>query len=145
MRLSPVCERVRFQVSLRLDGELSQFEQAMLSAHVARCAACRAFQDDLAGITRHVRATPLELLERPIVLPRRRRALARPLQVAAVAGVVLAVGLGSAIGLLQSGRATQPQLDRIVRPAYLDSTDYEMSLIRQVEQARLVTQFLKAQ
>ena len=35
-----VCARVREQVSLELDGELSQLEQRMLAAHLERCAAC---------------------------------------------------------------------------------------------------------
>lgn len=144
MRPSPICERVRFQVSLELDGELSQFEQAMLTAHVARCAECRAYQDDLLAITRQLRTTPLELLESPIVLPRRRRALARPFQVVAVAAVALAA-VGSVTGLLQSGRSTQPQRNPTVRPAYLDSMSYEMHLIREAKQQRFFTQFRNAQ
>jgi anti-sigma factor RsiW len=142
MGLSPICERVRFQASLELDGELSQFERAMLTAHVARCEACRAYQDDLLALTRHMRTTPLELLTSPIVLPRRRRAVARPLQFAALAAVVVATA-GSAAGLLESDLSTPPQ--RPARPAYLDSVSYEMHLIRQANQQRFFEQFRNAE
>ena len=40
-----VCSRVREQVSLELDGELSQLEQRMLGAHLERCGGCAAYAD----------------------------------------------------------------------------------------------------
>jgi predicted anti-sigma-YlaC factor YlaD len=38
------CDHARARVSLALDGELSQVEQALLRAHVGRCAACAEFE-----------------------------------------------------------------------------------------------------
>jgi predicted anti-sigma-YlaC factor YlaD len=102
------CERVRSLVSLGLDGELSQIEQAALRAHVGRCAACAEFALDLEALTTELRTAPLE---RPAVahMPARRRSALRTLQVAAaVAAVVLAAGMGSLAGSLTSRDGTTP-------------------------------------
>ena len=50
--LAMECERARSRVSLGLDGELSEVEQAMLRAHVGRCAACAAFERDIDTVER---------------------------------------------------------------------------------------------
>ena len=67
------CERARECASLRLDGELSEFEQALLGAHLARCEPCRSFAHELESLTDHMRTTPLARLEQPVSLPARRR------------------------------------------------------------------------
>ena len=94
-------------VSLGLDAELSEFEQALLRAHVARCAACAGFAHNADAVTRELRAAPFE---RPSVAgmpPRRRSVAMRSLQVgAAAAAVALAAGLGGLAGSLHS-RSTQ--------------------------------------
>ena len=38
-----LCERARQWASLRLDGELSELENALLDAHLGRCQACSGF------------------------------------------------------------------------------------------------------
>jgi len=89
-------------VSLGLDAELSELEQALLRAHVARCAACAGFAHNADAVTRELRAAPFE---RPSVagMPPRRRLAMRSLQVgAAAAAVALAAGLGSLAGSLNS-------------------------------------------
>lgn len=100
------CERARSWVSLGLDGELSEVEQALLLAHVVRCAACAGFERDADALTRKLREAPLE---RPAVagmLPRSRSAAMRSLQVGAAAAVVaLAAGLGGLAGSLNSHNA----------------------------------------
>jgi predicted anti-sigma-YlaC factor YlaD len=97
------CERARSWVSLGLDGELSEIEQALLCAHVGRCAACAGFERDADALTRELRAAPLE---RPAVAgmpPRRRSVAVRSLQVgAAAAAVALAAGLGGLAGSLNA-------------------------------------------
>jgi predicted anti-sigma-YlaC factor YlaD len=98
-----LCERTREWVALRLDGELSEFETAIMDSHLERCEACRGFADDVAAIARELRSTPLEPLRRPIEVesPRRLRLPLRHVQVAAAAAlVVLATGLGSLYGAL---------------------------------------------
>jgi hypothetical protein len=55
---SVVCDRVRAQISLDLDSELSQLERAMIAAHVVRCAECHAFRARVRWFTRELRAAP---------------------------------------------------------------------------------------
>ena len=52
---SAACDRVRAQISLELDSELSQLERAMVAAHVVRCAGCRAFRTGVTAVTRYSR------------------------------------------------------------------------------------------
>jgi anti-sigma factor RsiW len=102
------CERTRMRVSLKLDGELSQVEHAMLRAHTRRCGACAEFAQDLGAVTRRIRKTPNERPLRIGVPARRRSAGTRSLQAcAAVIAVVAAVAFGSLTGSLSSGRQEQ--------------------------------------
>ena len=94
------CERAREWVSLQLDGELSELERTLMRAHLDRCADCQAFSADLSSLTMELRTAPLELLLRPVVVPRSpRRVVVRALRVAApmAAGVAVAFGLGLSI------------------------------------------------
>src|SRR6476646_10689130 len=100
--LAAECERARARASLGLDGELSQLEQALLRAHVGRCAACAEFASDVGALTQELRTTALE---RVVVeaLPARRRSGRRTFRLgAAAAVVVIAAGLGSLAGSLSS-------------------------------------------
>jgi predicted anti-sigma-YlaC factor YlaD len=97
------CERARSWVSLELDGELSEVEEALLRAHVGRCADCAGFERDAAALTRELRAAPLEASAVAVMSPRRRSAAMRVLRVgSAAAAVALAAGLGSLAGSLNS-------------------------------------------
>ena len=103
------CERAREYASLALDGELSQFEQALLTAHIQSCAGCRSYHVGLVATTERLRNAELERLERPIVLPRRQRVSFRNVQVGlAAALVVTAVGLGGLFSSLGSGEPVRP-------------------------------------
>ena len=53
-----VCSRVREQVSLELDGELSQLEQRMLGTHLERCPRCAAYAADVRDVTERIRNAP---------------------------------------------------------------------------------------
>ena len=98
-----LCERARGWASLALDGELSEFERALMTAHVERCAECARFAEELRGFTDELRAAERASLPRSVELPVRRRSLARTVQVGAAAAVLaVAVGLG---GLLASSPA----------------------------------------
>jgi anti-sigma factor RsiW len=101
--LNAECERAHSWVSLGLDAELSEVEQALLRAHVGRCAACAGFALDLDALTRELRRAPLA---RPsaVGMPQRRRSAGTPLlQVgAAAAAVAIAAGFGSLAGSLHS-------------------------------------------
>lgn len=101
LRLHPrSCERAREWASLRLDGELSEFEQTLLAAHLERCGHCAEFARGIDGATRKLRAAPLTALGEPIALPLRRRTLGlrATSAAAAAAAVVTAIGLGTLIG-----------------------------------------------
>jgi len=64
------CDRARQAVSLRLDGELSQLERAVLDRHLERCPSCAEFAADTASFTGQLRTAELV----PVMLPLRRRA-----------------------------------------------------------------------
>jgi predicted anti-sigma-YlaC factor YlaD len=101
------CDRAREYASLRLDGELSDFERALLDSHLERCPSCRVFADDLVGVTDRLRTAPLEQPAIAITLPSRRRVALRGIQVgAAAAAVVSVVGIGALFGLLNSSATT---------------------------------------
>jgi predicted anti-sigma-YlaC factor YlaD len=103
------CDRAREYASLRLDSELSEFERALLDSHLERCSSCRAFADDLVGLTQRLRTAPL--VEAPalsVSLPRRRFAALRGFQASAAAAAVFSVvGIGALFGMLHSS-ASQP-------------------------------------
>jgi hypothetical protein len=92
------CERARQWASLRLDGELSELEDALLEQHLEGCASCSAFAGRLAATTEAVRAVPLERpeisyprFERPVIrLPVGRRVT--------IVAVAAAAALGAFVG-----------------------------------------------
>jgi Putative zinc-finger len=89
------CRRGRELVSLELDGEISQLEEALLGTHLAICEDCRSFRAQMGPATATLRAAPLEQLERAIVLPPHRAIGLRTLQVGAAAAVVAIAGAAS--------------------------------------------------
>jgi predicted anti-sigma-YlaC factor YlaD len=129
--LSPVCSRVRSQVSLALDGELSQLERAMNARHLEGCAACRTFRDDLTAVTQAIRQAPLAPLERPVVLPRLRRARVAAVRGMAVRAGAAAAGIALVLGLGFDASSTFRSQPVTARPAYLDSMDLERELMRE--------------
>jgi len=134
------CERATTLVSLRLDDELTPFEEVELRDHLASCSACRAYEREAAGFTSLVRESPLEPFDLPIPMPRRQRLMPRPLQVGVAAAVIAVVGLGAALGVRTGGDGlpvsfgSDPSLQEssTTRPAYLDSASYELGLIRRM-------------
>jgi anti-sigma factor RsiW len=103
-QLTKQCERARECASLRLDGELSEFEQALLAAHLVRCEPCRSFAAELDAVTARLRNAPLEPLEQPVALPARRRISSRrPVEIAAAAALMLtALGVTGALRTIES-------------------------------------------
>jgi predicted anti-sigma-YlaC factor YlaD len=95
-----VCDRSRAWISLRLDGEISQIESALLRAHLTVCADCRSFGDDVAWQTEQLRAASFQRRQIPVSIPRRRSFARRPLEMgtalaaAAAASIALVVGIG---------------------------------------------------
>ena len=99
-----VCSRVREQVSLELDGELSQLEQRMLGTHLERCPRCAAYAADVRDVTERIRNAPRAVMQRPIVVRRRTPLTTVRLQVGVAAAFALAaLGLGTQLA------STEPQ------------------------------------
>jgi predicted anti-sigma-YlaC factor YlaD len=92
------CERARFWVSLRADGELSELESALLDAHVARCSSCRTFAGRSEEIVVALRAARVEQPVPLVLRPRQaRRTGLRALQVLVAAAVVVSAGVVAAV------------------------------------------------
>ena len=136
---SLICDRVRSQVSLELDGELSELERLMVARHLERCADCCSFRDRAAEIVHEMRSAPFEGFERRVVLPRIHRGrlrAARDVTVRAsamAAGLLMVLGLGlGERGVLNSGGQSNQ-----ARAAYLDSPNTEAKLIRELRDYRI--------
>jgi anti-sigma factor RsiW len=123
---SVVCDRVRAQISLRLDGELSQLESLMLASHLARCDECTEFEASVVAVTHDLRAAPLEPVPHPVVVHRhRRRAPVARMQ----------VGIAAAMAVAVLGAVTQI-LPREPEPAFAAPKQYATysQLTREVQQ-----------
>jgi predicted anti-sigma-YlaC factor YlaD len=108
-----LCERARFWASLRLDGELSELESALLDAHLARCAGCRELAGGFAASTAALRSAPLERVAPVAVdLPRAPRRLLATIAVAAV--VVVSVVAGGLVRGQVSHNAAIPRAVAVV-------------------------------
>src|SRR6478672_1665091 len=103
-----LCARARFWASLRVDGELSELEGALLDAHLARCADCSALVEGFSSSAAMLRSAPLERVA-PVALdlqhsPRRILALT-----AVAAVVLLGVITGGVVrGQVSHGAASAP-------------------------------------
>jgi anti-sigma factor RsiW len=92
-----LCARARFWASLRIDGELSELEGALLDAHLARCAECNALAAGFEASAAALRSAPLERVAPVVVdLPRSPRRVLGLIAVAAV--LVLAAITGGVVG-----------------------------------------------
>lgn len=107
------CGRARQQLSLRLDSELSEFENVLLDAHLSRCEDCRAFEHGIVGMTDAIRAVPVESPAISFQPPRRRARLEvlaagslRAGSAAAAVAVVAITGLIAFNGPTQAGPTT---------------------------------------
>jgi anti-sigma factor RsiW len=116
VRPSVICDRVRSQVSLELDGELSQLERAMVAAHLERCPDCRAYESEVTAFTDLLRQAPLKQLESPVVVRRPHRTIAARLQAGVAAAVaVAALGVASQVAPEAEGPARSPSESRQIQ------------------------------
>lgn len=122
---SVVCDRVRSQISLRLDSDLSELESRMVDSHLVRCAECCAFEAGAVWVTEQLRAAPLEPLAAPVVVRRPARTWAARAQ----------IGMAAAFVLVFFGAATQ-FVERPSEPAFGQPARFDTSirLEREVEQ-----------
>lgn len=94
--LPEACHRTRHHVSLRLDSELSEVEEALVRPHLRRCVACRAFTQDLEALTETLRAAPLAEPSVRFQLPRRpaRMRMRMAHMAAATTAITAAIAVG---------------------------------------------------
>jgi predicted anti-sigma-YlaC factor YlaD len=129
------CDRMRELFSVALDGEVSELEEARLNAHLAVCAGCSTYAAAASAAARLLRETPLEEMSTLIVLPGRRLAFARKLQVAAAAAAVaVTVGLSVAVGTITTSSPSRSHT--AASSANLRFPDQELRLLQRVSQAR---------
>jgi len=106
-----LCERARFWVSLRIDGELSELEGALLDAHLARCGACRAVADGFDGAAVLLRSTAQEPLPAPVTIGARRTPRRVLATVSVAALLVLGIVAGSVVrGEVSPNAASKPHV-----------------------------------
>jgi predicted anti-sigma-YlaC factor YlaD len=99
-RRTTACERARRWISLDLDAETSELEDAALQRHLERCTACASLAEELRGLTEVLRAAPLDEPRRslPALGARIRRPRPARRRIALVAA--FAVSVGSAVAIL---------------------------------------------
>ena len=130
------CDGIRELYSASLDGELSELDSARLHAHLATCTGCRAYAATTATASRIVRHTPLEQPTFPVVIPGRRVAVARKLQVvAAAAAVTVTIGLSVAIGTI-GGPSAARATHKASPSQKLRFPDQELRMLQRASQAR---------
>ena len=129
-RLRPhMCERAREWASLRLDGELSDFERVLLNSHLRRCPACAAYVLEIGAITDVIRAAELQPLTAPVALPLRRRRASVVLQAGAAAAAALALTVGLATLSAPSRSLSGDASARLPVGATSGASDAEMNFL----------------
>jgi anti-sigma factor RsiW len=142
-----MCERAREWASLRLDGELSDFERVLLVSHLSRCPECAAYVLEIGAITEAIRAAELEPLPMPVALPLRRRVAYASLflrvgAAAAAAALALAVGLGTQLRAPGNSLSGDASATRLPVNATSGATDSEIdALVRLPRLANLKATF----
>jgi hypothetical protein len=140
---------MRAWISAEIDGELSEFESALVRDHLGQCDSCTMFRADAARFAVALRSAELEPLSRPVTVPHPRR-FAQPLRVPAVAALAVAmIGLGGLFASLHSSaiqvKPSQPSVaaldDQGFRALQLQGTKAAFAELRlrraEVESARI--------
>jgi predicted anti-sigma-YlaC factor YlaD len=138
-----VCERARTWAALQPDGELSSFEQRLLSAHLDRCEPCSAFAQRVDAATFALRTAPPEPLAHPVSVARVARFAPRRLAprravysaVGAAAAAVMALSISSGLSISGGGTSVAPRALVVVTNGD-DRADYQaMRAFRRLELA----------
>ena len=107
--VSPACDRARTWASLELDGELSEFERALLDSHVETCARCAVVVSEMRAFTETLRAAPLERPAAPVFAGRGPAASGRGTRVVTrIAIAATLAALAGGLGALTGMRADAP-------------------------------------
>ena len=129
-----LCARARFWASLRIDGELSELESALLDGHLAGCDGCREAAQGFEAAARMLRTEP-PVTVAPVVIDVKRTprrvfatvAVAAVLLLGVIAGGVVrgevsreTASVPRAVAIV-AGAETADQLRRLRRPALLNT------------------------
>jgi ferric-dicitrate binding protein FerR (iron transport regulator) len=130
-----LCDRARSWAALVPDRELSELERKLLDRHLANCADCCAFADEVVEVTELIRRQELVALSEPVSVPswsRRRGISARLGTVGAAAAVALmAIGIASRAPLpTTTDESRASQLPRITN--YANNVPREVAQIQQL-------------
>lgn len=129
------CERAREWSSLRLDGELSELEEALLDKHLEDCAVCEAFDAGLRANSELLRTAPMARPSSGFEVPAAGRRRAGVSRILAVAGVLGAAALGSVVGSTLDRPAPSP-----AKPAaQVSFLTRDVSQLRQIPRGKRVT------
>lgn len=139
-----VCERARAWAALEPDGELSSFEQRLLTAHLDRCDPCSDFAQRVEAATFALRSAPAEALAHPVSVPRAARFAPRRLAprraaysaAAAAAAAVMALSISSGVSFTAAHKAAVPSPLVIVTDGD-DASDYHA--MRELRRLQLAT------
>ena len=112
---SDECARASEWASLRLDDQLSDFEEVLLEAHLARCAECRAFAATISGLTYSLRAAELRQPTFAFDPPRSARGRTFALRAVSAAAVVAVVGVSGLVSLQLSTSRARPGAPTVER------------------------------
>jgi ferric-dicitrate binding protein FerR (iron transport regulator) len=132
------CDRARAWAALAPDGELAMLESRLLESHLAHCADCRRFAEQVTAIAAELRAAAVERSLRRLVLtaaPAPRSAHARIRSVASVAAVA-AMALGIAMQA-PAGDPERPSGPPAAAPPDVD--DAELHTIRRLRREATLT------
>jgi predicted anti-sigma-YlaC factor YlaD len=102
------CERARQWSSLRLDGELSELEGALLEKHLETCGSCVSFDERVTATALSLRTIPPEPPGIRFEIPKRTRLSLPASRRVAVAAIAAALALGSLVGSMLHGPAASP-------------------------------------
>lgn len=102
------CERARQWSSLRLDGELSELEGALLEKHLETCGSCVSFDERLTATAFSLRTAPAEPPRIRFQIPKRTRVSFPASRRVAVAAIAAALALGSLVGSMLHRPAPTP-------------------------------------
>jgi predicted anti-sigma-YlaC factor YlaD len=107
---------MRTLVSCRLDGAISQFEIALVNAHLRRCADCAAFDAEVGAFTGLLRSAQPVRAGRQIALPRmpfRRQLRVARGAFATAAAAIAAIAIGGSGRLAESVPVAAPANDAV--------------------------------
>jgi len=123
------CERARQWVSLRIDDELTELEDALLQKHLEACGPCRSFAARLNATTELLRQTPQEQPQIEYA-PRARRPAGFPVgRRVAIAAIAAAAALGSFVGSSLQKPAQEPAPASVPQVSFLTR---DMAQLRQL-------------